>query len=192
MEMKNEKRVKYILTGLVIFIIGLLVILFVRSLYYNNWFSTFTYNKDIAPFDVFNLVISGLIALGLGYYITKKLTEQRFMKEFIISDITKVEEELESVENLLSTSSVELETIFSALNKLNHKIERIENTAKLIGFECEEIAKMNTLHLKIYQIATSSDNSTRIETIELNYNLEPVYNDFSKSLRRMVYLVNKI
>lgn len=189
--MSNFKWIKRILIGTFILVIGLFVFLFIRSLYYNNWFTTFTYDGNISPLDVFNLIISTIIALGLGYYITKKLTEQRFMKEYIISDITKVEEELENVETILATTSVELDTIFAALNKLNHKIERIENTAKLISFQCKEIAELKSLHFKIFEIATTTENSTRINTVDLKYSLEPVYNNFSKSLRKMVYLLNK-
>lgn len=191
MEIKNIKIIKNVLTGSFILVIALFLFFFVRSLYCKNWFSTFTYDGNVSPLAVFNLIVSSIIALGLGYYITKKLTEQRFMKEFIIADIKKVEEELENIEMILSTSNVTLETIFSALNNLNHKIERIENTARLINFKCNEIVKMKSLHFKIFEIATSSDNTSRIETVEMKYNLEPLYNDFSKSLRKMVYLLNK-
>ena len=114
------------------------------------------------------------------------------MKEFIIGDIAKVEMELENIESILSAQNVELSTIFNALNKLSHKIERIENTAKLINFESNEIKKLKSLYFQIFEIATNTDNSTRVNTIISNIQLEPVYNDFSISLRKMVYMVNKI
>lgn len=192
MEMKNKNRLKKFFIGLIVILIGLFIFLFVRSLYSANWFNTFTYDGSISPFDIFNLIISSIVAISLGYYITKKLTEQRFMKEFIISDITKVEMELENIESILSVNNVELTTIFNALNKLSHKIERIENTAKLITFEIDEIRNLKFLYFQIFQIATTTDNSTSINTFVSNSQLEPVFNDFSKSLRKMVYMVNKI
>jgi uncharacterized protein YdcH (DUF465 family) len=194
MEMKNKmkKIMKWSFIVLFVLLIGVIIFLFVRSLYCANWFNSFTYDLDVSPFDVFNLIISSLVAISLGYYITKKLTEERFMKEFIIGDIAKVELELENIESILSANNVELSTIFNALNKLSHKIERIENTAKLIEFKSDEIKNLKLLYFQIFKIATNTDNSTRVNTIISNIELEPVYNDFSISLRKMVYMVNKI
>jgi hypothetical protein len=194
MEVKNKmkKIMKWGIILLFVLLIGVSIFLFVRSLYSANWFNAFTYDLNVSPFDVFNLIISSFVAIGLGYYITKKLTEERFMKEFIIGDIAKVEMELENIESILSAQNVELSTIFNALNKLSHKIERIENTAKLINFESNEIKKLKSLYFQIFEIATNTDNSTRVNTIISNIQLEPVYNDFSISLRKMVYMVNKI
>ena len=183
---------KKISISLLILIIGAFIFLFVRSLYCDDWFNSFEYDKNISPFDIFNLIITTIMAISLGYYITKKLTEERFMKEYIISDIAKIETELENIESVLNANNVDLSTVFNVLNKLSHKIERIENTAKLIDFKSDELNKLRLLSYSLFEIATTTDDSNKINTLQANIKLEPIYNDFSKSLRKMVYNVNKI
>lgn len=177
--------------GLLIFMGAAIIFMFVRSLYCVDWFNTFEYDKNVSPFDVFNLIISSIVAMGLGYYITKKLTEERFMKEYLISDIEKVENELENIESVLSTNNVDLQTIFNSLNKLSHKIERIENTAKLIDFHTNEIEALKQFNFTLFQIATATDDSIKINSSQINTQLEPVYNGISLCLKKIVHQVNK-
>ena len=82
-----------------------LIIIFVSSLFSIDWFNNIEYDKNISPFDVFNLIVSSIVAIGLGYYITKKLTEERFMKEYLIADIEKVEAELENFESIFNANN---------------------------------------------------------------------------------------
>lgn len=184
--------IKKIGIGLLVLSVGVIVFMFVRSLYCAKWFETFKYDTTVSPFDIFNLLVSSLVAISLGYYITKKLTEERFMKEFLIGDITKIETELENIESILNTNNVEPLTIFAAINKLSHKIERIENTAKLIEFSCDELKRLKSLNFKLFEIATTTDDTNRVDALQANLQLEPIYIDFSKSLRKMVYSVNRI
>ena len=175
-----------ILIGLFILIVAAIIFMFVRSLYSVDWFNKFEYDKNVSPFDVFNLIISSIVAIGLGYYITKKLTEERFMKEYLIADIEKVENELENIESVLNTNNVDLLTVFNALNKLSHKIERIENTAKLIDFRTLEIQELKQFNYTLFQIATATDDSNRINSFQTSMQLEPIYNGISMCLKKIV------
>lgn len=180
-----------IFIGLFILIIAALIFTFIQSLYCIDWFNTFNYDQNVSPFDVFNLIITSIIAIGLGYYITKKLTEERFMKEYLISDIEKVESELENIEAVFNANNVDLLTVFNAINKLSHKIERIENTAKLIDFPIEDISKLKELKNKLFAIATATDDASSINTFQTSMKLEPIYNDISMRLKKIVHQVNK-
>jgi hypothetical protein len=176
---------------LFILIVAAIIFMFVRSLYCIDWFNTFKYDNNVSPFDVFNLIISSLIAIGLGYYITKKLTEERFMKEYLITDIEKVENELDNFESILNANNVDLQTVFNALNRLSHKIERIENTARLIDFSINELHNLKQLNFRLFLIATATDQTNVINTSQTNSQLEPVYNEISICLKRIVYHINK-
>jgi len=187
--MRNYMKKFFI--GLIVLIIGGFIFMFVSSLYYIDWFNTFVYDKNVSPFDIFNLIITSIVAVGLGYYITKRLTEERFMKEYLIADIEKVENELENTESIFDTNNVDLLTVFNALNKLSHKIERIENTAKLIDFNVEEIQSLKQLSYRLFDIATATDDTNRINSFETNMQLEPIYNDISVCLKKIVHQVNK-
>lgn len=191
MEIKLKKSDRKILVGLCVSFIGLFIFIFVRSLYCNFWFANIKYDQVVAPLNVLNLIVSAGIALWLGYYITKKLTEQRFIKEFIITDINKIEEELDNFKSIMSGNNVELETAFVSLNRLNHKIENVDKTAKLIDFSPNEIQEIKLLYYKLYRIATTTDSSTSIQTVNTRYSLEPIYSEFSHSLRTIVFLLNK-
>jgi hypothetical protein len=182
---------KKILIGLFILIVAVLIFMFVRSLYCIDWFNTFEYDKNVSPFDIFNLIITSIVAIGLGYYITKKLTEERFMKEYLIADIEKVENELENLESIFDSNNVDLLTVFNALNKLSHKIERIENTAKLIDFSTQEIQNLKHLNFRLFLIATATDEGNTINSLQTNTQLEPIYNDISVCLKKIVYNINK-
>lgn len=186
-----KSTMRKILTGLFVLFICAAIFIFIRSLYCVDWFTTFEYDKIVSPFDIFNLIFTSFVAIGLGYYITKKLTEERFMKEYLIADIEKVENELENFESIFNSKSLELSTVFNSLNKLSHKIERIEKTADLIDFKATEINNLKKFNLELYKIATKTDNSSQIDTYETNLQLEPIYNDISACLKKIVYNINK-
>ena len=43
-----------------------------------------------------------IVTMWLGWYVSKKLTEQRYQKEYIITDLKKIEEEINYIGNILS------------------------------------------------------------------------------------------
>ncbi len=171
--------------------IGLLVIMvllffFIRMLYCQCWFTTITFSKEVAPLDILNIFVSGGIAIWLGYYITKKLTEQRFLKEFIIKDIYRIEEQIELFEKLINTNNAQLESIFNELHDLKHRIERFDRTAKLTHFSCKEIKDLNNCHTELYKISTSETIFPRNSKNEV----QKICDDFVIFLRKIVFNIN--
>jgi uncharacterized protein YneF (UPF0154 family) len=180
------EKVMKVALGIILSAVAVLLFFFIRAMYCQYWFSTLTLSKEIAPLDILNIVVSGLIAIWLGYYITKKLTEQRFLKEFVIKDIYRIEEQIESFEKLIRVSNVTAAPIFNELNDLKHRIERFEQTVKLTPLSCSEIKNLNTCHTKLYMISTEN---TILPFGSIN-ELQKICDDFVVCLRRIVCTIN--
>ena len=151
----ERSAINKIILKIILSIVAMMLFFFIRALYCQSWFSTITFSKEIVPLDIINIFISGGIAIWLGYYITKKITEQRFLKEFIIKDIYRIEEQVEVFEKLINTNNVQLQSIFNELHDLKHKIDRFDRTAKLTDFSCKEINDLNKCHTELFKISTS-------------------------------------
>ena len=57
---------------------------FIYHLCIMKWFCSIQYTNEISPVEIINLFSTAIIAIWLGLSISKRLTEQRFIKEFLI------------------------------------------------------------------------------------------------------------
>jgi hypothetical protein len=146
--------IKKIIFGLLALFVFIFLFSTIRTMYCQQWFNSFIFSKEINPLDIFNLIISSAVTVWLGWYISKKLTEQRFLKEFIIKDICKIEEQIDFFEVLIRTNNADLSPIFNELNILKHRIERFEKISKLTNFWCNNINDLNNYHTKLFKIST--------------------------------------
>jgi len=178
--------IKKILLGIILLVLTTMLFVCIRAMYCQCWFSTVTFSKDIAPLDILNIIISGAIAIWLGYYITKKLTEQRFLKDFIIKDIYRIEEQIESFEKLVHTNNAKLQSIFDELHDLKSKIERFERTTKLTPYSCNEVKDLNNCHIKLYKISTEKT----ILPVDSRNEIQKICDDFVICLRKIVCKIN--
>jgi hypothetical protein len=176
------EKVKKVGLGIILLVIAGMLFFFIRAVYCQ----AIVFSKEVAPLDIVNIFVSGAIAIWLGYYITKKLTEQRFLKEFIVKDIYRIEEQIESFEKLVHTSDVELQFIFNELHDLKHKIERFERTAKLTPFTCSEVKDLNNCHTQLYRISTEKT----ILPADSRNELQRICDDFVVCLRKIVCAIN--
>ncbi|MDR1730058.1 MAG: hypothetical protein LBR52_05285 [Prevotellaceae bacterium] len=168
--------------------IAIIFFFFIRALYCQCWFSSIIFSQEILPLDALNIFVSGVIAVWLGWYITRKLTEQRFLKEFIIKDICRIEEQIESFEKLINTNNATLQSIFAELNDLKHKIERFDRTTKLTLFSCNDVNYLNIYHTKLYKISTEEINLPADSRNEL----QSICDDFVVCLRKIVCKINNM
>ena len=177
-----------VVIGIIVSIIAIVLFIFFRALYCQYWFSSIVFSNEIAPLDVFNILFSGTIAIWLGWYITKKLTEQRFLKEFIIKDIYRIEEQIESFEKMTQNNKLELQTIFNELHELRNKIERFEKTTAITHFSSSEITNLSNYHKELFKITTTD---TVFKPIDSKNQINQICNSFILSLRKMVLEINR-
>ena len=180
------EKIKKIALWILLAVVAIILFFFIRTMYCQCWFSTITFSKEVAPLDILNIFVSGAIAIWLGYYITKKLTEQRFLKEFIIKDIYRIEEQIESFERLVHSNNAELKSIFNELNDLKHKIARFERTVKLTPFPCNDVKELNTCHTQLFRISTQES----ILPVDSQNQLQKICDDFVVCLRKIICSIN--
>lgn len=173
--------------GLLIVVVATFLFLFIRALYCQYWFSSFVLSKEIAPLDVFNVFFSGGIAIWLGWYITKKLSEQRFLKEFVIKDIYRIEEQIEAFEKMSRSNTLELQTVFNELHELRNKIDRFERTARLTHYPIKEINNLKKYHTELYKVTTTEN---LFDPRNCRNEINTICGGFVLSLRKIVCEVN--
>lgn len=117
-------------------VILLIVILicFLRFLFVMSWIHNAEVDYKIVPIDVFSLFISSALTIWIGWYIAKKITEQRFEKEFLIKDLSQIELDICEIETIFRTSG---NVDVSYITSKNHRIQllhgRLLKTMNLMG-----------------------------------------------------------
>ncbi len=75
-----------------------LTLAFVLYLLCGEWFCKINLDTSILPVDIVIFLLSSALTLYLGYYITKKLTEQRAEKDLLIKDLVRIEASIADIE----------------------------------------------------------------------------------------------
>ncbi len=172
-------------------IVGILLLVsFVVFLLYSKWLCRVKLTESISPIEVINVFLTAFIAVWLGRYVTKRLTEQRFIKEFVIADIYKIEESLTALERLTLADKLDIETIFQSLQILRSKIEILQKTTEIAGIENSEINNLKVLHTNIFNATTNSDGN-EVDIASNKNEIQVLYQKFILSLRRIICHINK-
>jgi hypothetical protein len=183
---------KKITIGFIVFFISLCIFCFIRLLYIQSWFSKVTISNDLIPLDVVSLLVSSLLTVFLAWYITKKLTEQRFEKEFIIEDLKNIETQINYIERITSDiDSIQLQPILDLLSKLQTHIDRFNKTIKVLQIPCRESNKLNASFATLYRKATDVDGlQLDIDSVKRN-EIHTVCTNFIIITRSLVCSINK-
>lgn len=188
-EMISRKTKKCIYIGSGLFAI-ILFALFVKYLFCSNWFSEINLDHSISPLDLFNITITAFIAIWLGRYVTRKITEQRFIKEFVIADIYKIENLLDSIDKLTRSEQLEIETIFTELSVLRNKIDIVQRTAVITEINNPAIENLTVLHSRLFNLATDADGDL-VNLRQKKTEIDSLVRDFIISLREIICKINK-
>lgn len=149
-----EKIIKKGLIILLIICSSFLLIYFIRLFCGFIFISEIDYSVN--AFEYVSLIITSFLTLIVAWYITKRLTEQRFEKDFLINDLKSIEEIVHSIEDLLETSSsINITHMASKINSIfmlkNRMKEAIELTS-LFGID------IRSLENSINDLFTSATN----------------------------------
>ena len=183
---------KKIILPIIIIGILILIFLFFRLLYWHSWFSTITVSHELVPLDVFNLITTSIITIFLAWYITKKLTEQRYEKEFVIGDLKNIEEQINYIERITSDiQSIQLQPILDLFTKLQTHIERFNKTIEILQIPCSESNKLNSYYYSLYKKATDVDGlQLDIDSVKRN-EIHKVCTNFVITTRSIICTINK-
>jgi len=182
------KNIIYIPLVIILFII---LDIFSRFLYAQSWLSTAVLTNEVNPIEILSLIISAAIAIWLGWYISKKLTAQRFEKEYIISDIKKIEEEITSIEKKMQDSNIELQTLLDLLSKFKVYIDRFSKTIDIFQVKSINTSKLCKYYSLLYRRTTDTEsdifNIDEIAQIDVNN----ICSGFLIETRKMIFIINK-
>jgi len=181
---------------IIVCILSLLILItfffFIRFLHCHAWLSNVTITKEIDPLDVFTLIISSAITIFLAWYITKKLSEQRYEKEFIITDLKTIEDQINYIERLVQDSQIiQLQQLLDIFNKLRSNIDRFLKTIEIFEISCSESTKLNTLYNTLYKTVTDIDG-IQLEMNEINRSkIHITCSNLVITTRKIIYTINK-
>lgn len=182
---------KKIILVFAITIVFILLNIFSKFLYEQSWFSSTTFSTQLDPFDIITLVVTSLVTVWLGWYVSKKITEQRYQKEYVINDLKQIEEELNFIERSMQSSNIDLQSLLGLLNKLKTYIERFSKTIEIFGISCVDAKTLDTFYRELYIITTDLD-SNQLLLDETNRNeINQVCSSFVIHTRSMIFEINK-
>jgi hypothetical protein len=181
----NNRAPRFVCAVCVLLFVG-----FIATLLCNKWHCSIKFTSEVSPVEIVNIFITAIIAIWLGMHVTKKLSEQRFLKEFIIADIYKIEESLDALERLTITDRLDIGTIFQAVQILRMKIEILEKTSNIFDMGNPDIKNLSILHTEIYTAATDVDGED-VDIALKRDEIQELCSKFILLLRKIVHHINK-
>lgn len=150
--------------GIALFSLSLLyiVIRFITFLQLSGWLERATVNYEIVPVDVIDLMVTSAITIGVGYYIVKRLSEQRFEKEMLIEDLRRIEEKVSSIEHAFdSHTNLDLSLMSGELSTIRHLIDRFKHTLQMTGNPyVSDMEQIDRAFNKLFRSATDFKSIT--------------------------------
>jgi|WetSurMetagenome_2_1015567.scaffolds.fasta_scaffold44829_2 hypothetical protein len=183
---------KKIIIGIILICSFNLVFYFFKFLFSQSWFSTLTLSTELVPLDVINIIVTSIMAIFLAWYITKRLSEQRFKKEFIIGDLKNIEEQIHYIERVTNDlQKIQLQPLLDLLLKLETHIHRFNKSLEILHINCNESKKLDKYYTSLYIKATDVDGQELdIDSAKRN-EIRKVCTKFVLATRSIIYIINK-
>ena len=70
-----------------------------------DWFASLDADTNLNPVEPMGIIVSAALTIWIGWYITKKLTEQRFEKEYLIKDLATIEQKVDELSSTFQNSA---------------------------------------------------------------------------------------
>jgi hypothetical protein len=182
---------KGLLIGFFIFLFFLFITI-CNFIYKENWLTTVAASKELDPIDLLGLILSTTATFLLAWYITKRLQEQRYEKEFLISDLRNLENEVILFNNTLTQSTtISLENVLSTLGKIDQELYKFNQTADILDISCAKKNQLKIHQTLLFSNATDTDGAV-LEIADVNRRvLNKICNDYSIAIRQLIRNINK-
>lgn len=178
--MGQNKVVIWLFSVCLIVIVALLTILS-YGLLKTKW----TYNYVVEPIDVINIIITLLVSVFIAWYVTKRLSEERFDKELVISDLRDIESCMKKTLELYDRSDNNNE-ILVYLNQLHILIERFRRTIDTGGVD---MRALENSFWRFFAAATDYDSGNDTNNIDIP-SVQRFGDDLIIEIRRIIRVVN--
>jgi cell division protein FtsL len=192
MVQKVKSIVLQIVGAIVILVLVISIFFLIRFLGMAAWFEHLKISYDFIPLDAIAIIVSAILTIWIGWYIAKKLTEQRYEKEFLIKDLISIEHEILQIEALFkSSTSIDMSFVSSKYNDIQLLFGRLKETMSImeVSVKTDELSK----HLfEIYPLITNMNESPEsIDKMDIP-RINVVCNSAILSVRALIIRINKI
>jgi hypothetical protein len=171
----------------------IVVFYFCRFLLVYSWLDNATIDYTIVPVDVISIILSSALTIWVGWYIAKKLTEQRFEKDFLIKDLTQIENEVHEIESVFNVSgNIDLSYIASKNNNVQLMQERLSKTLELMKISDLSIEKLYQKTGEMYQATTNFESPiVAVSDIDIQF-INVKCNSVIIEARNLIILINNM
>lgn len=151
-----EKIIKRSLIILLVICSSFLLIHFIRLFCGFIFISEIDYSVN--AFEYVSLIITSFLTILVAWYITKKLTEQRFEKDFLINDLKSIESIVHDIEDILETSSsINITHMASKINSIFMLKNRMKEAIELTSLSDTNIIPLENSINDLFTSATDFD-----------------------------------
>ena len=183
------KKCKRLLVCAILF---LLLLILVFNMLSKDWFCNVEFSKTIDPISILEIIISSSIAIYLGRTIAKKLSEERFDKEYIIRDLTTLDETLSKfVQYIQRSNSLDINTCSDMIEDIRIGISKYKSSLDIFGITSIDVQTIDHLFLTLYKQGTSQVGQTILGADAPKDHIINICQQIAKEIRRAVKLVNK-
>lgn len=168
----------------------LLAVCIVVFMYNESWFTLLTAETSLNPIEPLGIIISAVLTIWIGWYITKKLTEQRFEKEYLIKDLALIEQKVNDLNDLFQTSSeVDLTYVAAKNSEIQGVYSRLEETLKIANIENK--SELSNSIKNLYQCTTNFISPTiKVNDVDLA-TISAKCDKVILNTRSMIFKINK-
>jgi len=183
--------VKKIVWFIAFIIVSIPLNIFCRFLYNQTWLGKYTFEDKLNLVDIVTLIISSGLTIWLGIYIAKKISEQRYQKEYIINDLKSIEEETGYIQKeLINTPTVDITRLLDYTNRLHSSIDKFKKTLEIFETKCHPdndlMVKFRTFYSHVTNISGSSLNLNNSVVAQINADC----NDLILTTRKIIKEIN--
>lgn len=176
-----------LLTIAITFIFIHYIILFIGIMVKNN------ISYQVNAIDYISMITSAIVTIWVGWFISKKLTENRFQKEFLIGDLKEIERNIHEIEDIFETStsvdimhiSSKFSTLYSIENRFSETIS-IMNLSKNISTNIREV--ITNLYEKATDFSSPNEYTNKLDIPEIKKRC----NDIIIETRTLIIKINSI
>ena len=144
-----------------------------------------SYNYVVEPIDVINIVVTLLVSIFIAWYVTKRLSEERFDKELVIADLRDIESCMKKTLELYDRSNNNNEILIH-LNQLHILIQRFQRTIDIDGMD---MRALQNAFWRLFAAATDYDSGNDTDSIDIP-SVQRYGDDLIIEVRRIIRVVN--
>ncbi|MBA4240191.1 MAG: hypothetical protein C0448_05665 [Sphingobacteriaceae bacterium] len=154
------------------------------------WINGFQLKKEIDLMDFSTLIFSSFVTIATGWYIGKKVTENRYEKDYFIQDLKNIERDINNVLNNTQSDMVEISLMTNLMNQLNTNIELFSSTVNIFD-KSLNIDDLKTKFRLLYTKTTDSDSNYLLLDDSNRNEISQLCSSFIKETRILICKINK-